>query len=283
LDVLLINSPLFREKIENYDNDALPPLGLGYIATNLRSHGFDVELLDSVTENLTPLEILQIVHKSKPRFLGLNIFTTNLSLVREIVELCAIDTTIIIGGPASRHVYREVLCWQTSNPVNVVLGEGDYIVSDILLKATREPPIYSSPNRQVYMVNKDSYYFPHDISNIPLDRSFFKKQPIKHKLGFTESHIITSRGCIYDCAYCGSARSLNRDLLVRERSAESVFSELKHLNDIYLGLQSVRVLDDLFLKNLPSIEAAIGIFRESIWSGEVWLISSRLKTHQMIR
>ena len=29
LDVLIINSPLFRDKVDGYDEDSLPPLGLG--------------------------------------------------------------------------------------------------------------------------------------------------------------------------------------------------------------------------------------------------------------
>lgn len=34
MDVLLINSPLFRNKIGDFNEDTLPPLGIGYIATN---------------------------------------------------------------------------------------------------------------------------------------------------------------------------------------------------------------------------------------------------------
>lgn len=142
---------------------------------------------------MTSAEILDIVARRKSSILGLNIFSTNLLLVGKIVEHCPANTTIIIGGPASKHVYQEVLSWQTCNPINIVLGEGEYIVADIIDGSTKELLIHAVADKKVYVVNEYFRYFPHDISNIPLEWSLFKKQPIKHKLGFTESHIITSR------------------------------------------------------------------------------------------
>ena len=44
---LLINSPLFKIAEENYDEDSLPPIGLGYIATNLQKNDIECELIDS--------------------------------------------------------------------------------------------------------------------------------------------------------------------------------------------------------------------------------------------
>lgn len=48
LDVLIINSPLFRYKVKGYDEDSLPPLGLGYIATDLLSSG---KIIDEIEYN----------------------------------------------------------------------------------------------------------------------------------------------------------------------------------------------------------------------------------------
>lgn len=58
-DVLLINSPLFHEpwQVSEINEDSLPPLGLGYIATDLKKHSIDVELLDAVFENLSVHQI----------------------------------------------------------------------------------------------------------------------------------------------------------------------------------------------------------------------------------
>jgi len=79
-------------------------------------------------------------------------------------------------------------------------------------------------------------------------------------LGFTEANIVTSRGCIYNCAFCAAARSLNRETEPRERSEVSVINELHEIHQKFPNVNSIRVLDDLFLKHKKNIERAIRIF-----------------------
>jgi len=40
---------------------------------------------------------------------------------------------------------------------------------------------------------------------------------------------VGSRGCYYDCSFCGAAISANRDILVRHRSPENVLAEMEYL------------------------------------------------------
>lgn len=258
LDVLIINSPLFRNKVDGYDEDSLPPLGLGYIATDLSSNGITVELLDAVEANI-PLDIiLTIIRQKHPRYVAMNVFTTNLHLVREIVE--SIDgVRFIIGGLTTKNLYQTILSWKTSCPIDIVVGEGDYVVSAIVQGKSMEI-IYQDDNKRVIEVSMTSPYFPHDISNIPLDRSFFVNQPLRHTLGFNEVSIITSRGCMYNCAFCSAARSLNMEIPIRERNAQSVANEVRMLCELYRNVNAVRVLDDLFLRNAESVRRAVCVF-----------------------
>jgi len=260
LDVLIINSPLFRDKVDGYDEDSLPPIGLGYIATNLLNNGITVELVDAVEENIPLNTLLIIIRQKCPRYVALNVFTTNLHLVREIVELVDNQTRFIIGGLATKNIYQTILSWKTLFPIDIVVGEGDFVVSAIV----QEKPldiIYQYGNRRVIAVSTTSPYFPHNISDIPLNRLFFVNQPLRHALGFNEVSIITSRGCMYNCAFCSAARSLNKDTPIRERNAESVANEVKMLCEMYRDVHSVRVLDDLFLRSVESVERAVRIFR----------------------
>ena len=259
LDVLVINSPLFRDKVDGYDEDSLPPLGLGYIATNLQSNGITVQLLDAVETNIPLAAILTIIRQKRPRYVALNIFTTNQHLVREIVESTDGEIRFIIGGLATKNLYRTILLWDTSCSVDIIVGEGDFVVSAIV----QEKPldiICRDGNKRVIMVSVASPYFPHDISNIALDRSFFVNQPLRHTLGFNEVSIITSRGCMYNCAFCSAARSLNKETPIRERNAQSVANEVRMLRELYQNIDSVRVLDDLFLRNAESVKRAVNIF-----------------------
>ena len=259
LDILIINSPLFRDKVDGYDEDSLPPLGLGYIATNLLNNGMTVELLDAVEENVPIGTLLAIIRQKCPRYVALNIFTTNLHLVREIVESINGGVRFIIGGLATKNLYRTIMRWNTSCPVDIVIGEGDFVVSAIVQKNPLDI-ISQDGNKRVITVSMSSPYFPQNISNIPLDRSFFVNQPLRHVSGFNEVSIVTSRGCMYNCAFCSAARSLNKETPVRERNAKSVANEVAMICEIYQNVDSVRVLDDLFLRNTQSIERAVRMF-----------------------
>ncbi len=185
LDVLMINSPLFKDKVNGYDEDSLPPLGLGYIATDLWSNGIVVELLDAVEANIPLDTLLAVIRQKRPCYVALNVFTTNLHLVREIVESIDVRVRFIIGGLATKNLYQTILLWDTSCPVDIILGEGDFVVSAIVQGKPLDI-ICQEGNKRVIAVSVTSPYFPHDISNIPLDRSYFVNQPLRHPLGFTK-------------------------------------------------------------------------------------------------
>ncbi len=102
LDILIINSPLFRDKVDGYDEDSLPPLGLGYIATDLLSNGITVELLDAVEESIPLNTLLDTIRRKRPHYVAMNVFTTNLHLIREIVESIDSGVRFIIGGLATK-------------------------------------------------------------------------------------------------------------------------------------------------------------------------------------
>ncbi|MCF6291620.1 MAG: cobalamin B12-binding domain-containing protein [Desulfobacterales bacterium] len=126
--ILLINSPLFREKQAEDDEDYLPPIGLGYIATNLRKVGHAVRLIDAVADNRTIPGLLEMIRATTPDVIGLNVFTTNYSLVRELVE--SIDDEamrILIGGLSTRTLYSDIFVWDSANAIDVVCGDGELI------------------------------------------------------------------------------------------------------------------------------------------------------------
>ncbi|MDR3585675.1 MAG: radical SAM protein [Desulfosporosinus sp.] len=261
IDVLIINSPIFKDKLKGYDEDSLPPIGLGYIATNMQNSGIEVELLDAFANNTSVLEILDIVENKKPKFVVLNIFSTNYEIVKDIIEECNFETNFIIGGPVTKHIYHDIINWVTSSNIDIVIGDGDYIVTDIVKNALKEEPVEVLYNRRVFKVEYNSCCFPQDISNIPLDRSFFKNEPIMHPRGFIEANLVTSRGCIYNCSFCGAARSINIDLPVRERTTDSIREEIDYLLSLYPQINSIRILDDLFLKDLNNIKKATNLFK----------------------
>lgn len=272
---VLINSPLFWERT-NEEEEYLSPLGLGYIATYLKKVGLEVLLLDSVKERLGVEDILKQVSEIKPEFVGINVFTQNYELVQYIIEKMSIQCECFVGGQVVKSIYETILDWKTSNKVNIIIGEGELIIPAIVLENCKEKPIEHLDNKFVYKVDMNSQYFPEDISKIYLDRSFLKDEIINNHYGEKEAAIITSRGCAYDCAFCGGARGLNKDISIRMKDVESVKHEIAEICDLYPDLKSIRILDDLFLGNETSISQAADIFQEFSqlhWRGMVHVLS----------
>jgi anaerobic magnesium-protoporphyrin IX monomethyl ester cyclase len=260
MKVIIVNSPLFKERNELYDEDSLPPIGLGYIATDLQKNGIDVHLIDAVHLRLPLADLVAILNFMKPEYLGLNVFTTNHHLVQELVEALSIDTHIIVGGLSTKDLYKKIFQWKTNNKIDVVIGDGELICTDIVNECVKEQPFEATEKRRAFKVDGCSQYYAKDISAVPLNRNFFLNEPVKHPFGFVEANIVTSRGCIYSCTFCAASRVLNRDFPIRERSNESIISELTDIVTKYPKVTSIRVLDDLFLKTKDTVEKAIQVF-----------------------
>lgn len=261
MKALLFNSPIYNKKVADKE-DFLPPLGLGYIATQLQKDGIDVKIIDSVNDNLTVNEILNIINIEKPDTVGINIFSVNFDLVKNIIESCCTKTSFIIGGKSAKFLCDKILNFKTDNNLSIVIGEGEYITSDIVRNCVKEQPKLKKNNKVVYEVSENSIYLPRNISNLELDRSFFSYRMIVNKYQKQEQAIVTSRECLYNCAFCGGARSLNKNVPVRERNKESILKELVQTKQMFPETESIRILDDLFLKNRNSILKAIDIFEQ---------------------
>jgi len=253
---LILNSPIYRER-SNVKEDYLPPLGLGYIASHLKESDVDVDIVDCVKERFGINEIFDLFRQQIPEYIGINIFTQNYETVKEIVEKCPVKATIIIGGQVVKCIYADILQWNVDNELILIIGEGELIIPSILNSTCSEHPIYNNLHKRV---DKTSKYFPRDLSAIRLDRSFLRDNIIKNHYNEKEAAIITSRGCIYNCAFCGGAHNLNIDVTIRYSSISYIEHEIRELVVNYPGVTSIRVLDDLFLRDEACINNAIALF-----------------------
>lgn len=272
---MLINSPIFWDSVKEKEQ-YLPPLGLGYIATYLEKVNIDVEIVDCIKERKSVSDIVFYINKNKPDFVGINIFTQNFEMVKYIVENIDIECKCFIGGQVVKSIYQEVLHWKVKNVLNIIIGEGELIIPQIVLEKCSQKPEIQMDLKFVYRVNKDSIYFPKDISNIFLNRKYLSNEIVVNHYGEKEIAIITSRGCMFDCAFCGGAKSLNKDVAIRTRTEESVIKEIQEIIFTYPDIQSVRILDDLFLRNGKSIDIANNIFSQFSqlnWRGMVHVLS----------
>ncbi|WP_198959217.1 B12-binding domain-containing radical SAM protein [Bradyrhizobium canariense] len=71
--------------------------------------------------------------------------------------------------------------------------------------------------------------------------------------------MVASRGCPFDCSFCGAAVSSNPDVTVRMRKPERIMEEILNLK-ARLGVQRVRFVDDLFLANQRLMRTTLKAF-----------------------
>ncbi len=260
-DILLINSPIFRTNRDPDSGNSVPPIGLGYIYTQLTLSGYECKFIDAIVDNLLPNEIVEIINQSDADYIGVNIFSSNFDIVRSIVENITSPKIFFLGGPAIYTLISEIKTWDTNNSIIVITGEAELILPEVI-----KNPMHwggNSANIKIIHVTPESPFYPSNI-DLPLDRSIFKNEPIQRSdLGLIESHIIASRGCLYNCAFCTAATSLNQHLKPRYRSYDSLSKEIETIQKLQPKTNCIRVLDDLFLRNQASIELAIKLFSEN--------------------
>lgn len=274
-EVLIFNSPLYHDNFDDGE-DHLPPLGQGYIVTSLNQNGIYAKLIDCVHEQLGVSDIKSIINQSDCQNIGFNVFSVNTDLVREVLTGINRDVQIFLGGKAIEYLWEEVLSWKIQNPIVFIIGEGEYIFSDLVHKKCKEFPIFDDGHNKVYLVNKYSYYYPQNLDSIYLDRTLFQHREIKNKFGRLESCIIASRGCIYNCTFCGGAVSANPNITARIRSNSSLNQEINDIISLCPEVNSIRILDDLFLRDRGSIINAIQLF--SSFPNLHWRCMSHIKS-----
>lgn len=258
MKVLLINTPIFDTKRAPDSEESVPPIGLGYIYTQLTYSGYECQFIDAYATSLLPEQILKIIDQSDAECIGFNVFSSNLHLVRSLVEKVSYPRKFFLGGPAARTLISEVNSWNTKGSITLVIGEAELILPEIIKHP--ELAIKYSSNLNIVNVKPESRFYPSDI-NLPLDRAIFKNEPIQREdLGLVEAHIVASRGCCYDCAFCTAARSLNPHIKPRYRTYDSLAEEIGTILKLHPETNCIRVLDDLFLRDQTSIELATKLF-----------------------
>ena len=257
--VVLFNSPIYPESQDDKE-EHLPPLGLGYIATELNRAGIPAEIVDCVHDQLGIDEIVKIINKGSFDCVGFNIFSINIEIVKAILLRLERSVHVFLGGKVVEYIWDEVSHWGYRYPITAIIGEGELILPALILNNCIENPIATEGSFSVYRVDSNSVYYPKDLDAISLDRTLFCGREIKNRFGLLESCIVASRGCIYNCAFCGGAQDSNPNITPRYRSCPNISNEIKAIIQLSPATKSIRILDDLFLRDRKSIIDACNIF-----------------------
>jgi len=251
MKVLLIGHPnAYRQKPD------FPPIGIAYLGAMVKNRGHEVLLIDG---GISPInEIVRFAKEFSPDFIGITCWTINRGVIWELssqLKKNLPNTFLAIGGPHAS-CYPEHIFLKTHAHA-VVIGEGEETLCELLdtlkngcdfgqikgIAFKRKDGTVERTEMRPLIETLDAIPFPFYEG--------FKNFNFKNYAGFVglprpTAAIITSRGCIFDCTYCGSVNFWGKKW--RHRSAQNVLDEIEHLikkNDV----RSIYIFDDNFPVN----------------------------------
>ena len=252
MKVLLIN-PITSEK-RMYT--CTPNLGLAYLATSLRKHGYRVDLFDGMKKGMTKKDLEERLKVTDYSVAGIQVYTCSVDEARETIRFIKslnADITTIAGGAHPSCDPEHALDTLKSDfafrgeaedglPMFLKHIEGAEItglegIPNLIWKNNGRTicnPL--QPIQDLDTVGMPSWDLisPLEYPNAPIG-GFVKNFPL--------ATISCSRGCVHHCTYCANAMIMGGKL--RTRSTKSILDEMDLLYSKY-GVKEFQIIDDCF-------------------------------------
>ncbi len=272
-EVLFVNLPPYEasyaERVAN--------LGMLYVLTSLRHHGYTVSYLDCARKIARRGEILSQIRKAEPKLVGFSVDTDNMlsvgSLTHELKLEFGESLPIVLGGPASEGD-ADTIMEQTAADV-LVVGEGEYTmreVADCLLRGQgRLEDIAGIRYRTPQGVVETEPRAPiEDLDSLP-----FPDRDLLYKPARYQPTIISGRGCPFQCTFCFEGRKGNH---YRHRSPENIVDEIEYLLSLGTGPRFVQILDDTLTADPEHVGRLCRLMKERFtpWEDLLWFCEVRV-------
>ncbi len=266
---ILLIYPYFLEKRIHEEDLGAMPIGIHYVGAMLKEHGYDVELLNWHALNNDPSAIKKVIRERTPDVLGFSVLQANRWGAIEIARLAKGENPnikVVFGGISPSFLWRHFLAHFPEVDF-VVLGEGErpfLLLAKWIENGGAEKDLEDIPGiayrtgRNISRNQPEA--FLQNIDDLP--------NPAKY---FTFQHVISSRGCPWECVFCGSPSFWGRK--VRFHSVDYFVTQLEMLHQ--KGVSFFYVSDDTFTMKR---ERVIEICREIIRRGLAitWVAISRV-------
>lgn len=293
MKIVLLQPPYTIAK--NKYKQAVPPLGLAYIAAVLEKHHHSVQIIDSVIEGIDREEMVDSDFKTyglslpdiyskvaefEPDIIGISCpFSSqriNAYKLAEYLKERMKHIPIIMGGEHPSACPEDSLEFQAID--YVVIGEGEYTMLQLVN--------YFSNNEDVNIEEIDGLAYINDLGRIviqpkkqfignldelpiparhllPMEKYFDVNMPqgliTKHK---ENTAITASRGCPCRCVFCSTSNFWGNR--VRLRGPQQVVDEIRFLKDTY-GIKEIQFLDDNLTANYENAKTLFElIIREKL-------------------
>ena len=235
----------------NYNSHIItPPLGIGYLASYLKSKGHKVLIIDALNKGLSNLQILDILNKEEINIVGVTCLTAFYENVAELSNLLKSNSkTVIIGGVHPTFLPNQTLV--DTNADYIICGEGEIAFSQLLENDLNNKDIkgvYSQDDLNNTNTKFESAEIIENLDELPFPdweqinpntypqatHGFFAKN---FPIGF----ITSTRGCPYSCKFCASPSFYKKK--IRFRSPQNIIEEIKYLVN-HIKVKEIHFEDD---------------------------------------
>ena len=242
----------------NPDNRALSPtlagaesMGLGYLASVLREHNFNVKIINAEQMSISNYDIIDIILNENPKIVGFSPVAVNMQEVINVAKVIKERNSsihITMGGHHVSFVCSEILeeeeCIDT-----IILGEGEYtllnLANYVINNIGNMLEIDGLCYRKGTKVIIGKHQIIEDIDKLPMPSRDTLNEIILMQQR-KEARIITSRGCIGNCSFCTTPKFYNRTW--RGRNYIKVLDEISYLVSTY-KIEYLWITDDSFIVN----------------------------------
>jgi len=269
-----------------------PPLGTLYIATFLKNEGVDVSVLDQAAQGFSVKDTVDWVKREDPDILGFSTLSSSgrtAAIIAGEVKKEKPNVTTVFGNYHATFNPERIL--KTYPFVDVIVrGEGEHAslelakclekksnLKEILgITFRNRKQIVSTPDRP--LIKKiDSLPFPdRELLDVEYHSTIVGANIAPKR--FTS--IISSRGCVYRCRFCGCRKFAKN--IWRPRSVENILEELRLL--VSEGYRQFLFVDDNFALNQKrAVKLCREIRKENM--GIDWICDSRVDhcSYEMLR
>ncbi len=232
--VLLIQPPLRKFYDLAYRRDGIhssPPLGLLYLASRLRMHGYEPHVMDMINRDVSRRDFTEKIRTINPWVAGISVHTETACRARDVIKEIRKSTNAVIvaGGVHTTFCAEEFLEPGTAD--YVLAGEADSSLIELLelmrcgkaKEAGFKIPGLAYSNNDGKMVIESAKRGVRNLDSMPLPaRELIAVGHYRHSGALTGS-----RGCLHRCVFCCSREMFGSG--IRSRSSDNIFSEIVYL------------------------------------------------------
>lgn len=258
VDILLLVAPTPTPSTHRIALNNIEPIGIGYLSSFLKSHGFNVGIMNLWLEQLNPNTIKNFITQYDPKIVGISTMTENFEngvCIAEIIKEFRKNIVTIFGG--SHVTFDDEKILKNNEPIDIIVrGEGEHTMLELA-------NLFINNTGKLPNINGITYRKGEEIIRMK-DRVLIKdldSLPFPDRLTYKQDSLVglqTSRGCPGQCIFC-SAKGLSGGNY-RNRSASNVIKEIEYL--ISKGVNNIWFLDDSLTADLKRLNLILDMIED---------------------